>query len=267
LVIRTAREFIFLPSHLEDKALPTYSEDDFERIAAAVGKDVSEIMRHEREFENAAAWYRSARRPRKVKKTSKAKAASPSEKDEMSSGNHKTPSEMRKKMNQIGAAARKLLKHLEVLDYREALDGPGDIDILAFLGSVEGGTEEEVVQATAPIGRLVEIVEAVKAARFFETRAHKAAEDAVHLGKLLPKGHQGDDAANEWIAAMMSLYEKITGRKARTSVIAPGNPDRGKAAGQLLRFLEAAGAPLAIEYSPDSWRARVRDNQTGGRRK
>ncbi len=201
-----------------------------------------------------------------MKKTSKAKAASPFEKDE-STGNHKTPSEMRKKMNQIGAAAWKLLKHLEVLDFREALDGPGDIDILAFLGSVEGEAEEEVIQATAPIGRLVEIVEAIKAARFFETRARKAAEDAVHIGKLLPKGHQGDDAANEWIAAVMSLYEKITGRKARTSVIAPGNPDRGKAAGQLLRFLEAAGAPLAIKYSPDSWRARVRDNQTGGRRK
>lgn len=217
-----------------------------------------------------------ARRPRKVKKASEAKAASSSKKRKMSSGNHetpserrksKTPSEMRKKINQIGAAAQKLLRHLEVLDYHQALDGPGDIDILAFLASVEGGTEEEVIQATAPIGRLEEIVEAVKAARFFETRARKAVEDAVQLGKLLPKGHQGDDAANEWTAAMMSLCEKITGRKARTSVIAPGNPGRGKAAGPLIRFLEAAGAPLGIKYSPDSWRARVRDNQTGGRRK
>ena len=45
---------------------------------------------------------------------------------------------------------------------------------------------------------------------------------------------------------MMSLYGKITGRKPGTSIISPGRPDEGKAAGPLIRFLAAAGRPLGM---------------------
>jgi len=38
------------------------------------------------------------------------------------------------------------------------------------------------------------------------------AEDAVQIGELVvPKGHHGQVAVNDWIAAMMSIYQKITG--------------------------------------------------------
>ena len=34
---------------------------------------------------------------------------------------------------------------------------------------------------------------------------------------------------------------------------------RAEPAVRLVRFLEAAGKPLGLHYSPDAWRARVRD--------
>jgi hypothetical protein len=100
-----------------------------------------------------------------------------------------------------------------------------------------------------------------------ERSASKAVGDAVRIGELtVPKGRHGDPAANYWIAAMMPIYKKITGKDPRTSVIALERPGEGKAAGPLIRFLEAAAKPLLIKFSADSWRGRVRDALTDGRR-
>ena len=94
------------------------------------------------------------------------------------------------------------------------------------------------------------------------------AEDVVQIGELVvPKGHHGQVAVNEWIAAMMSIYQKITGIDPGISVVAPGRTDRGKAAGPLIRFLEAAGKPIGIEFSPDFFAGRIKDIRTGGRRR
>jgi hypothetical protein len=225
--------------------MPTYSKEDFERIAAAIGKDVGDDMRQDKSFEAAATWYRLYHdAPQAV-----------------------APSEMRKRMTQIANAARKLLRHLDIFDPAQAADGPGAIAVLQFLASADDGTEDAVIRATARIGRLVEVFEAVDAARELQQRARKAAEEAVRIGELIvPKGHHGEAAVNDWIAATMSIYKKITGKNPRTSVIAPERPGQGKAAGPLIRFLEAAGKPLGIKYSADSWRGRVRDILTDGRR-
>jgi hypothetical protein len=72
------------------------------------------------------------------------------------------------------------------------------------------------------------------------------------------EGNPGDDAVNGWIAAMLGIYRTITGKEPATSVGAPGRPNKGKAAGPLIRFLQAAGKPLKIEFSEDAWRSRVR---------
>jgi hypothetical protein len=72
------------------------------------------------------------------------------------------------------------------------------------------------------------------------------------------EGNPGDDAINNWIASMMDLYRKITGKEPATSVGAPGLPNEGIATGPLIRFLEAAAKPLDIESSEDAWRSRVR---------
>jgi hypothetical protein len=229
--------------------MTTYSKADFEHLAASICKDVADIIQHEKSFEAAAVWYRlDCRAPKAPTRIA--------------------PSAMSSRMKQIAKDARKLLRHLEVHDPREAADGPGAIALLEFLASAEDDDEDEVIRATARLGRLVEIFDSIDAARQLERRAGKAAEDAVRIGGLIvPKGNQGDAAANNWIAAMMSIYQQITGKNPRTSVISPGRLGRGKAAGPLIRFFEAAGKPLGLQHSPDSWRGRVRDLLTGGRKK
>jgi hypothetical protein len=245
--------------------VPTYSKEDYERIAKAIGKKISEILQHEKEFEAAATWYRlnipaaereglstselRKRRPKRSKKLSQLR--------KQRSKKPKTLSELRRKAKQIETASRKLLRHLGIYHCREALDGPGDRDLLIFLASYGGATEEEVTQATARIGRFVELLEAIGAAKVLHVCAEKATQEAIGFSKQLPKGHHGDTAANEWIAAMMPLYKKITGREPCMSVRRPGS-GRGQPTGPFLRFLEASGEPLKIKLSPASSRSRLR---------
>ena len=227
--------------------MATYSREDFKHIAAAICSDVSDVWRYEKQFEAAAMWYRLGCNALKIHRT--------------------TPFVMRGRMRKIANAARKLLRHLDVRDPTQAPDGPG-VAVLQVLASADGGSEDAVVRATARIGRLVEILEAADAARELERRAEIGAEDVVRIGELVvPKGHHGEAAVNDWIAAMMSIYKQITGKDPGISVVMPGRHDRGKAAGPLIRFLEAAGRPLGIQLSPESFAGRIKDIRTGGRRR
>jgi hypothetical protein len=137
-------------------------------------------------------------------------------------------------------------------------DGPEDWALLEALSCAEHSGEEEVIWATGRVERLAKIFEAIEASQLLQHCAEKATQDAAKSSQSIPKGRRGELAENDWISALMSLYEKITGRKARTSVIAPGRPGAGKPAGPLIRFLAAAGMPLGIKHSADSWRARIR---------
>jgi hypothetical protein len=88
--------------------------------------------------------------------------------------------------------------------------------------------EDPVIEGTRRIGRLVEILDGVAAAVEFERRAKNAATEVVEIGKLtVREGNPGDDVINNWIAAMMSLYRKITGKEPRTSVGGPNKPNEG----------------------------------------
>jgi hypothetical protein len=220
-----------------------YGQTDFKQIAVAISREVEQVARHKIEFEAAAHWYRSDRRRTKF-----------------------APAKLRAKLNQIGKSARRLLKNLGVNDPGQAPDGPGNSEIVDALFLAGDRNEGPVVEATRRIGRLVEIVEAVEAAAEFDRRAKKATTEVTKHGKLtVRQGHTGDAAVNEWIAAMMGLYKRITGKEPATSVGSPASsvdsperPDAGIAGGPLIRFLEAAGKPLEIEYSEDAWRSRVR---------
>ena len=227
--------------------MAAYSSEDFEQVAAAFHVDVTRVRRHEKQFEAAAMWYRLGQNALKNQRAA--------------------PFVMRRRMTQIANDARKLLRHLGVWDPAQAPDGPA-VAVLQVLASTDEGTEDEVVRATARIGRLVEIVEAANAVRELERRAQVGAEDVVRIGKLtVPKGHQGKAAVNDWIAAMMSIYKQITGKHPGISVGAPGRRRRGKAAGPLIRFLEAAGKPIGIQLSEDSFAGRIKDIRSGGRRR
>ena len=188
-------------------------------------------------FEAAARWYRlDKRRPTRI-----------------------APSKLREKLNQIAKNARRLLKSLGVNNPEEAADGPGDPELLNALVLLGEPNEDAVIEATRRIGRLAEIIDGVAAAAEFERRAKKAAVEVAEIGKLtVREGNPGDDAINDWIAAMMGLYRKITGKEPATSVGAPRRPNEGIAAGPLIRFLQAAGKPLKIKLAEDAWRSRVR---------
>ncbi len=232
----------FNARRLETMAI--YCKKDYERVAAAIGKDVAEVMRHEKLFERAAHWYKldcglphdTPPRPRPT-----------------------PPTKMREKMHLIAKSARRLLKHLGVDHYDEAFDGPGNFEILEVLASVEEPSEDAVVIATRRIGRLEEILQAIEAADELEHRARKAADEVIAVGDLtVPRGNRGDAAVNNWVASMMEIYRKITGSEPATSVGRPDQPNEGIASGPLIRFLEAAGKPVEITYAEDAWRSRVR---------
>jgi hypothetical protein len=217
--------------------MTTYKQSDLEPIATAIGMDVAQIAKHQNMFEAAAVWYRlNKRRP-----------------------NRTVPSSLRRKLEQISKSARRLLKNLGINHPEEATDGPGDREILNALVLLSERTEDAIIEATQRIGRLIEIVDGVAAVAELDRRANTAANEVAELGRLtVPKGNPGDAAINDWIAAMMSVYRKITGNEPRMSVGAHDGPNEGIAGGPLIRFLEAAGKPLQIEFSGDAWRSRVR---------
>ncbi|MGH6736742.1 MAG: hypothetical protein ACRECX_11775 [Methyloceanibacter sp.] len=116
-----------------------------------------------------------------------------------------------------------------------------------------------MIEATTRLGQLATLIDAVEAAKELEDRALKAINDVIAIGKLtVPKGHQGDAPVNNWIAAMMEIYRRITGQEPATSVGHVDQPDEGIASGPFIRFLQAAGQALGLNYSEDALRSRVR---------
>ena len=49
--------------------------------------------------------------------------------------------------------------------YRTSPDGPGDVALLELLASAENSSEDAIIRATARIGRLVEVFDAIDAAQ------------------------------------------------------------------------------------------------------
>jgi hypothetical protein len=254
--------------------MDTYTKDDYERIANAVGVSTADVLKHAIEFERDATWYRLRIPPAKreggptleLRNQSPKKSKESPELRNQRSKKPKTLSELRKKAEQVEAAARKLLLHLGVRRLDEAPDGPGYHDLLTFLSAYSGSSEEEVIDATARVGRLAELLEAIKAAKRLEACSYKAAQDAAEFTKLLPKGHQGHIAAIGWNEDMMSLYKRITGEEPTFSIRRPG-AGRGQPTGPFRRFLEAAAEPLKIEQRPATARSRQRASKIAAERR
>jgi hypothetical protein len=224
-------------TEMQTSTLTTYSNTNFEQIATAIGVGVEPVANLEAQFEAAALWFRlDKRRPRRA-----------------------APSKQREKLTQVANSARRLLKSLGINDPDEAIDGPGDPEIFKTLVLTGEPDENPVVETTRRICRLVEIVEGIAAAAELEGRAQKVATEITEVGELtVQEGNPGDDAVNDWIAAMLGIYRTLTGKEPATSVGAPARPNEGIAAGPLIRFLQAASKSLKIEFSEDAWRSRVR---------
>jgi len=216
---------------------PPYTTANFEKIAIAIGTTVKPVADLEAQFEAAAMWFRlDRRRPQRP-----------------------APSKQHAKLSQVAKSARRLLKSLGISDSEDAIDGPRDHEIFGALVLAGEPNEDAVLETTRRIGRLVEILEGIAAASELQRRADQAAIELAGVGKLtVREGNPGDDAVNDWIAAMLGVYRTLTGKEPATSVGAPTRANEGKAAGPLIRFLQAAGQPLNVEFSEDALRSRVR---------
>ena len=203
--------------------MATYEQSNFEQIAAAIGVDVGQIAKHENLFEEAARWYRLARRrPTRI-----------------------APSKMRDKLDEVAKNARQILKSLGVNSPADAADGPGSRELLAALVLLGERNEDPVIDAVGRIGRLTEIVEGLAAAAKLEVRAKKAAIEVIKVGKLtVRKGNSGDDAINDWTAAMIRSLSQDYRQGTRNLGWGSQRLNKGIAGGPLIRFLQAAGKPL-----------------------
>jgi len=122
--------------------MATYNRSNFEQIAAAIGVDVGQIAKDAKLFEEAARWYRLARRrPVRI-----------------------APSKMRDKLDEVAKNARRLLKSLGVKSPADAADGPRSRELLAALVLLGERNEDPVIDAVGRIGRLTEIIDGLAAA-------------------------------------------------------------------------------------------------------
>jgi hypothetical protein len=218
----------------------TYSDTDFERIGKAIGKGPDEIAGHKGRFEKAAEWYRISLRPR----------------------GRVAPTTLKRKLDQVQRTARRLLRQLGIQDEGSAPDGPEDQAIFDALMFAESRTEDDVANATARIGCLVKVFDAIGAAMELERLASVGGNDVIRIAKLMGRnGHHGDFALRTWTELMASLYRDITGKAPQTSVAAPGRKNQGVAQGPFIRFLMAASRPLGIDLTENAWRSRFRTTQ------
>ena len=207
---------LFAPSEIEAAAPDSESGN-----CDGLGASPLAVADCRNQFEAAAAWYRAdCRSSRRV-----------------------PPSTIKRQANGIAAAAKRLLRHLEIYDSCNAAEGPRDVALLEALALADDGIEENVIGASERVARLVAIFEGIAAAQELERRGRQAATDAATIGKLTTlHGRQGNPALRAWIAEMMPIYKKLTGKEPRVSI-----DDRGKATGPFWRFLEAVSQPLDID--------------------
>ena len=197
---------------------------------------VDAVVQRVDRFEAAATWYRLDQRDSRPP----------------------SPSKIESKLDSVIRNSRRLLRGLGIDDVDAVMDGPTDP---AFIAALEYSDQsaDGIAGPAERLSRMIAVLEGIQAAADIEKAATGAYPSAPAFArKITHRGHRGDDPLNNWIEAMLVLYEEITGRKPGTSVHPSGTPNRGKATGPLIRFLEAAGAPLGLSRSPDSWRERAR---------
>lgn len=206
--------------------MPTYTDVDYQRIADAIGVDVTEVTAEHTSFEAAAEFWRSGvRRPRRLPR-----------------------SRILGKLERTRKAAINLLNSLGIKDLEDAYDGPLDEDLVRGLTLSRDHNEDVLADATRHIGRLVEILGSVEATLDLKQRAEAGAMEEERFAGLTAFRHRSeDDVMNGWVASMMEIYQRVTGKEPATSTGSAGRPNEGVGSGPLIRFLQAAGAPLERE--------------------
>ena len=164
----------------------------------------------------------------------------------------------------------KVLKHLGIPSWRDSIDGPSP-HMLEALGYADGVDLDQIIDLTAALGELFPFLnpgarplselgrttpqEILAAVVDLERIAGEASDRVLHHGNLtVPKGRSGGDwHVNEFIKDMAKLYEIVTGERPTTWINPSGERSR------FIRLLQAAGAPIGLNYSAEAWRRRARD--------
>jgi hypothetical protein len=206
--------------------MSTYTDEDEQRIADAIGVDVAKVNAEHRSFEAAAEFWRSgARRPSRLPRA-----------------------RILGKLDRTRKAAINLLNSLGIKDLEDAYDGPLDEDVVRGLTLSRDHNEDALADATRQIGRLVEILGSVEAILDLKQRAEAGAIEEERFAELTAFRHRTeDDVMNGWVARMMEIYQRITGKEPATSTGSAGQPNEGVGSGPLIRFLQAAASPLKRE--------------------
>lgn len=263
---------------------PHYSDNELAAIAVAIGVEVSRVTQFRAQFDQAVFWFNAADAesgpvPRaalvdKLDQISVTAGKLAAEGRELSAveaqAQNKPPlsetegetkarrdiAALRKKFDRTAAKLMRLLG----VTAEAAEDGLPDTeleDALVNIGYADG----------AAIGELVKVITtyrqnragAIKAAEELANSAisAKGGTAAIRETTVTPR-FRGHPAINGWIDDMLSLYVRITGRKAGTSVRSETDHNAGDADGPLIRFLSAAGKQLGLDFTPHGWRGRIR---------
>jgi hypothetical protein len=182
------------------------------------------------------------------------------------------PGKAQRGRRRIAASAWRLLAALGVNAIDEADDGPDPQILQALAPAMPGVDRDAIIDACVRVGRICQCAETAEggetAVQTLLRCAKSEARVVKRVGNILsPRGTPGRRAVNGWIARLLPIYKRITGRRPGTSVGAPERTSKGKASGPLIRFLAAAGKPIGLVFATNAWRMRVRHVMRRGRRR
>ncbi len=185
------------------------------------------------------------------------------------------PAEKRAPADAVRRELGKVLKHLGLSDWRDAIDGPSP-HMLEALNYAEGVDLDQIIDLTAALGELSPFLnpgarplselgrttpqEILAAVVDLERIAGEASDRVLHHGNLtVPKGRSGGDwHVNGFIKDMAKFYEVVTGECPTVWINPTGERSR------FIRLLETAGAPIGLNYSAEAWRRRARTFSANG---
>lgn len=150
------------------------------------------------------------------------------------------PSKTRAKLKVLGNALEKTLKMLEDPDVRDAV------------GYAAEHRNANLEPALRSIADLADWTEGAEPTTTFT-------DDAGNKRNLVHPGHAGNTALDTFLACILPIYERLTGRSIGTSIGSPGGQHEGEAGGPLIRFVQACLAPLSVDpQTSDALRQRIR---------
>lgn len=236
-----------------------YDGNQLEEIAAAVGHGLtaSTLFQYRDRLVQAAFWVRPSTEQRSL-----------------------IPGrDLEGQLETLGSACDRFAQHARILIGSERRTGPArnvyrDLEAAAAavkfrLGGRTRGFEDglpnrdlasRLAEATeiddAPLRRFAEriagyrtdLLSALAAAEDLSGRASRALHKLGNFRRITTtKGHSGDPGLNDWIAEMMDIYFRATGRPP-----VPGTK------GPLVRFLSACGQIVGLEMSDLAWNRRTK---------